>query len=128
MNALALDLNTAAQNTKSFSRTETRYVQSAKKKHFPLHFLWNREGDFGESIGREPFTLDVDARVQGAVMVLRSSSHTELEDLFKQLVREAIKVDAGTRFENAQAYDHTFGATDVRVLLYTAERDDDFHA
>jgi len=128
MNALALDLDKAAQNTGSFSRTETRYVQSAKKKHFPLHFLWNREADFEESVGREYFTLDEDARVQGAVMVLRSKTHQDLEDLFKELVRAAIEIDAGTDFVNAQAYDHTFGATDVRVLLYTAERDDDFHA
>lgn len=112
------DVHTGADNTGSFGRIEDSLIRSAKDSQYPLHYAWERSGVFEKGY-RESDHYDADKTARFAIVV-RASEYTfsELESLWKNVVKEAKDVNSQLDPVDFNDFDADFGGTRVRIALY----------
>jgi len=119
MQELVQIVDDAARATRTFGRTEQKLIRSAKKKQYPVHFAWNRTGDFSESFGRDAFTFDSDSSARFAI-IARDTDHThaEVQQMFEDVLVEAIKTDGAIVPSQYEAYELTFDGQECKIAIY----------
>lgn len=109
----------AATATAHFRVQSQERIRGAKKGDFPLHFAWNRTGEFDETFGREPFTFDNDSTARFAIIVrTKDHTHEDIETFFKDIVTESIKTDERVRPTQFESYSLQFDGKSALIGVY----------
>lgn len=118
MQSLVDTVSNAADATNKFGRIEDELIASAKDKHYPLHFAWERRGEFAQSYrADEPHDTNASARF---AIVAKASNYTfsELESLFTDLVGRVMDADKSAVIVDFDSFDADFGGARVRIAVY----------
>lgn len=121
MQTLVDKVNTAADNTGEFGRIEDELIQSAKDKHYPLHFAYGRSGELGTAT--RGGVRDSQETAQFAIVgKAKNFSFAEIETLWESVVTNAIS-NRSIEIDNFDSFDAHFGSDRVRIALYEMSRD-----
>lgn len=123
MQSLVETVNSAADATNKFGRIEDALVDSAKDKHYPLHYAWQRSGNFTQAFrADEPHATESSARF---AIVAKASNYTfaQLESLFIDVVSRVLSADKSAKIIDFDSFDADFGGTRVRIAVYEMRSD-----
>jgi len=120
MDEVVTTVSDAADNTGSFNRIETRLVDANKDQDYPLHYAWERSGQFGE--GPRSKLPSVESARFALLDKADESTFSEIEDLFWSVVKETLKLDRDIKPTDFGSFDANFGPTKVRLAIYEMSR------
>lgn len=116
-------VNQAATDNGSFGRVSDALIASAKDKHYPLHYAWERSGQFTDQM-REVNLYDADKSARFAD-VAKADNYTfaDLEALYRNIIKRAREIDSRIEPVDFNDFDNDFGGTRVRIAVYEVMMD-----